>query len=65
MTVKARVENKLDEIELKKTDEIVKLNERIDRLTKDKKELKAKWKISAQETEKVKKLLEEAKQDAR
>lgn len=51
MTLKAQVENKLDSIELKKTDEIALLNEKVAALTKDKADLRAKWIAAAKSLE--------------
>ena len=53
MTLKSRVENRLDEIELKKEDKMRVLLEKIERLESDKKELKAKWASSAKQLEKL------------
>lgn len=51
MTLKIRIENKLDNLEAKKDDRVKILEEQVNMLKKDKKELKDRWSESAKQLE--------------
>ena len=51
MTLKIRIESKLDNLEAKKDDRVKILEEQVNMLKKDKNELKDKWAASAKQLE--------------